>query len=131
METHLIEFRQHSDRRGCLVSLEELKDVPFPIRRVFYIYGVPYLEKRGGHAHRTCQQMLVAMAGEVLIYAGEQAFLLDCPTKGLFVPPGVKVTMANFSADCILLVLCSEHYDPFDYIFSEVHRLEAPVWIGA
>lgn len=132
METKLIEFVPHTDNRGTLVSIEELKDTTFPIRRVFYVYDVPKLAERGGHANPNTHKLLIAVSGSLMVYTDTHDYLLDSPTKGLLIPAGVKVTLGHFSANCILLVLASEHYDPFDYTKEcQVSRLEAPAFAAA
>jgi len=85
---------------------------------VFYVYGVPLHEVRGGHAHKTCQQFLVAVSGMVLIKMGDgKEHLLDDPQYGLLVPPGNTTRMIFLTSTACLLVLASEPYNPEDYIY--------------
>jgi dTDP-4-dehydrorhamnose 3,5-epimerase-like enzyme len=105
------------DYRGSLISLEGLKNIPFEIKRIFYIFGVPYDVMRGGHAHKKCHQVFVAVSGTVSIWVNEvSCYHLNFPDLGLHVPPGHTVLMGHFSPNCVLLVLASEPYDPNDYI---------------
>lgn len=127
MDAKILEFYSFNDIRGSLVSLQELDNVPFIIRRVFYIWNVPFLEKRGGHAHQNCQQVLVAVSGRVIVHADAKAFYLDKPNQGLYIPAGVMVEMSCFSPDCVLLVLASDKYDKDDYILQNTLSQPATV----
>jgi dTDP-4-dehydrorhamnose 3,5-epimerase-like enzyme len=110
----------HSDDRGQLVAFESGKDVPFPIRRVFFLYGVPGGEQRGFHAHRTLEVIAVAVSGSCTVVlddgAHREELRLDAPDTGLFIHPMVWHEMRDFSQDCVLLVLASDLYDEADYI---------------
>jgi len=107
---------------GSLVALEELSDiVPFVIQRVYYIYGVKDSLRRGFHAHKKLKQVLVCVSGkcDVLLDDGSSrgVFSLDSPSRGILIEQPLWREMFNFSDDCVLLVLASEHYDPDDYIW--------------
>ncbi len=108
------------DHRGQLVAIESEIDVPFEIRRVFYIYGTENDIPRGNHAHYQTKQYLIAVSGscKVTLDVGKakQTFDLDEPNKGLFQDTLVWGVMHDFTDDCVLLVLASEHYDKSDYI---------------
>jgi hypothetical protein len=95
-------------------------DLPFELKRVFYIYDIPSGEDRGAHAHKVCHQLLVAATGafEVEIFDGKQKarYLLNQPDKGLHIPPGIWASEVNFSGGGICLVLASHEYDEADYI---------------
>jgi WxcM-like, C-terminal. len=108
------------DNRGSLVSLEAMKQVPFDIKRIFYIFHNTDGENRGFHAHRSDQQFLICMAGKVLVrlYDGKftNEYWLDHPSKGLLVKSMAWLEMYEFSPDCSLVVLSSEHYNEKDYI---------------
>jgi dTDP-4-dehydrorhamnose 3,5-epimerase-like enzyme len=109
-------FQAYSDQRGSLVVIEALRDVPFEIKRAFYVYDVPPDQVRGGHAHRACQQALVCVSGGCRVLAGGDEFQLCDPAKVLYVPPGVHLDLDKWQPGTVLLVLCSQHYDEEDYV---------------
>lgn len=108
------------DDRGGLNALELGRDVPFDCRRVFYTYAVPGGVVRGEHAHRRCDQFLVAIRGRVVVRVddGEHVdeIVLDSPSTGLMLPAGRWGSQSCHSEDCVLLVLASLPYDNADYI---------------
>lgn len=120
MEVRTIRFDEHGDKRGTLVSLEQLKDVPFEIKRVYYMYHTVPEARRGCHAHKNLRQVLVCVSGScsVLLDDGrERAEVhLDSPNKGLVVESCVWREMFGFSESAVLMVLASELYDESDYI---------------
>ncbi len=105
---------------GSLISLEETKNIPFKIKRVFYIYGVDSSVSRGAHAHKESNQILIAVNGSCEIYFDDgrekQKILLDSPNKGVFQKNMIWGEMQHFSKDCILMVLSDSFYDNDDYI---------------
>lgn len=105
------------DSRGNLCAIEGGKDIPFEIKRVFYIYDTPNSAVRGEHGHKKCEQVIIAMNGLFKVNAGGQEFILTSPHDGLYVPTGVVIALHDFSRDAVCLVLCSEHYDESDYIY--------------
>lgn len=114
------DFPPLGDDRGSLVALEAEKTVPFEIKRVYYIFGTQQGVARGFHAHRNLKQVAVCVTGEcrMILDNGktrEEAWL-DSPIKGLLIGDLVWREMYDFSEDCVLLVLASEHYDETDYI---------------
>lgn len=115
-----VHFPALGDERGSLVALEAEKTVPFVIKRVYYIFGTQIEASRGFHAHRNLQQVAICVTGKcrMVLDDGEQRqeAWLDSPTKGLIVGNLVWREMHDFSHDCVLLVLASEHYDENDYI---------------
>ncbi len=115
----LLTLPRHSERSGSLTSLENSKDIPFDVKRIFYLYDIPGGENRGGHAHKECHQMLVAASGafDVKVSDGknEKIYRLDRPYYGLHVPPGVWAEELNFSSGSICLVLTSHEFDESDY----------------
>ena len=108
------------DMRGSLTAGELLEQVPFQVARYFFVFAVPSSQIRGEHAHRECHQFLIAAHGScrVLLDDGQQRqeVLLDSPATGLYIPPMVWGTQYDYSADAVLLVFASHHYDPDDYI---------------
>lgn len=116
----LIDFLPLGDNRGSLVALEANKTVPFDIKRVYYIFGTEMGVARGFHAHKALKQVAVCVTGScrMLLDNGrhKEEVLLDSPTKGLVIEDLVWREMHDFTPDCVLLVLASEHYDEADYI---------------
>lgn len=116
----LIEFPQKGDDRGHLVIVEGNQDIPFDIKRVFYIYGSDKDVIRGKHANYNTEFVLINVAGtsKVRVDDGtdEKVFSLDRPHTGIYLPRMVWKDMYAFSEDSVLLVLASEHYDENEYI---------------
>lgn len=106
-------FTTHCDKRGCLIPFECNTNLPFELKRAFIIYGVPPGESRGNHAHREGEQVLVSVRGTAKVWSQHQLYYLDNPTQGLYVPPGVSITIYP-APNCILMVLASNYYDPND-----------------
>lgn len=115
-----IDFPALDDERGSLVALEAEKSVPFLIKRVYYIFGTKAGVSRGFHAHKKLQQVAICITGScrMILDDGQQRseVLLNSPNKGLVIGDLVWREMHDFSKDCVLLVLASEHYDESDYI---------------
>ena len=115
----IIDIRKFTDNRGYLSVIEAGSDIPFEIKRIYYLYMVPEAA-RGAHAHKQLQQLLVATSGSVDITlddgTNKKTFHLDRPWKGLFVVPGLWRDLDNFSGGTVLLCLASEHYETNDYI---------------
>ncbi len=117
---HLIDLPQIPDARGNLTFVEGRRHVPFEIQRVFYIYDVPCGGARGGHALKTCHQVLIAVAGSLDVIVkddrgGQRRFQLDSPRRGLHLPPRIWREMENFSAGSVCLVLASTPFEEADY----------------
>jgi len=114
------EHRILGDHRGKLITIEGAKDIPFEIKRVFYIYGTQPNIPRGQHSHYKTQQYLIAVNGacKVTLDDGKNkvTFDLNQPNVGLFQDALVWGSMHDFTPDCVLLVLASDHYDDADYI---------------
>lgn len=108
------------DDRGSLIAIEAEKSVPFPVRRVYYIFGTNEGVERGFHAHKALNQVAVAVTGscEMILDDGKSRaiVLLDSGEKGVIIGPGIWHEMRNFTPDCVLLVLAERHYDEADYI---------------
>ncbi len=116
-----IEFSQHGDDRGHLVVLEGSSDVPFDIKRVFYIYGSDPDVIRGQHANRDSEFVLVNVAGTSKVKTiesdgTETVYELNRPHTGVYLPRMVWKDMYDFSSDSVLLVFASTHYDNSEYI---------------
>ncbi|MDE5591226.1 MAG: FdtA/QdtA family cupin domain-containing protein [Acetatifactor sp.] len=117
----MLEFAEHGDERGKLVIAEGGLDIPFDIKRVFYIYGTQSNIIRGQHANKKTEFVLINVAGtsKVKVKDGEgneAIFCLNRPHTGVYLPTMVWKEMYDFSDDSVLLVLCSEHYDASEYI---------------
>ncbi len=117
----IIELPRITDPRGNLTVAEQLKEVPFEIKRVYWTYDVPGGESRGGHAHRKLYQLVVAMSGSfnVTLDNGHatQTYLLNHPWQGLLIGPGTWRTLEDFSSGAVCMVLASELFDLDDYIY--------------
>lgn len=117
-----IDFQTLGDERGSLVALEigMEKAVPFEIKRVYYIYHTGPGVSRGYHAHKDLKQVAICVAGSCRMVLDDghtwEETWLDCPTKGLLIESMVWREIHDFSDNCVLLVLASEHYDESDYI---------------
>ena len=108
-------FQPHGDDRGQLVALEEFKDIPFKIKRVYYMYDTGEGVRRGYHAHKNLEQILTC---KILLDNGKEKKVvpLEKPYEGLYVANNMWREMFDFSPDAVLLVLASEAYDESDYI---------------
>ena len=118
--SNLICFNIHGDDRGQLIAIEQLKDIPFEIKRVYYMYDTTEGVIRGYHAHKNLQQVLICVHGscKIRLDDGEnkEIVTLDKPYEGLYVANNMWREMFDFSPDAVLLVLASELYDELDYI---------------
>lgn len=116
----LIDLRRIHDVRGNLTPIEGSMDIPFDIRRVYYLYDVPGGESRGAHAHKELYQLIVAANGSFSVTLDDgietRLFNLNRSYYGLLVVPGIWRDLDNFSSGAVLLCLASEHYDATDYI---------------
>lgn len=119
---HLLSVPRIEDVRGSLSFIEGNRHIPFEIARVYYIYDVPSGSDRAGHAHRTLQQLFLAVSGSFSVHlknaSRKETFVLNRPNQGLYVPPGVWRVIDDFSAGAVMLVLASNVYDESDYIRS-------------
>ena len=120
MTTKIINLKNFNDDRGSLVAIEACKDIPFDIKRIYYIYNNKSNLRRGFHAHKKLKQLLVCVNGNCKIHLDDgkttDEVLLDDASKGLIIESNVWREMYDFSNDAVLLVLASEHYDESDYI---------------
>ena len=117
---YIIDLPKIVDPRGNLTVAEGLKDVPFEVKRVYWTYDVPSGESRGGHAHRCCEEFIVAVSGsfDVTLDDGRErrTFHLNHPYQGLYVGTGIWRTLDDFSSGAVCLVLASEGLEEEDYI---------------
>lgn len=113
-------FQQHGDERGQLVALEEFNDIPFEIKRVYYMYDTKEGVRRGFHAHKKLKQILICIHGscKILLDNGDEKKIipLEKPYEGVYVSNDMWREMYDFSPDAVLMVLASEYYDEADYI---------------
>ncbi|HKT27255.1 FdtA/QdtA family cupin domain-containing protein [Dyella sp.] len=120
MQIQRVQLQQHGDERGMLVALEKDRNVPFEIRRVYYLFATKNRVHRGQHAHRHLNQLAVTVRGSVTFLlddgSGPVEVVLDDPSQGLLLGSMVWREMYDFSEDCVLMVLADQLYDPADYI---------------
>lgn len=113
-------FEKHVDNRGILVALEENKDIPFEIKRIYYMYDIKKEIHRGFHAHKKLQQVLICVHGncKILLDDGidKKVVSLEKPNEGVYVANNIWREMYDFSEDAVLMVLASKYYDEQDYI---------------
>ena len=115
----VLEFKKHSDDRGTLIPIDSKNDIPFDIKRVFYIKNLDNFP-RGFHAHRLCEQIIIPLQGSFRIKLKnndeELEFNLNEDNKGIYFPTYTWIQMDTFSKDCLIMVLCSYEYDEDEYI---------------
>jgi len=115
-----VSFDTIGDGRGQLVALEAHKNIPFEIKRVYYMTKMKPMVPRGFHAHRQLRQVAICLAGHCRFILddgnGREEIWLDSPGKGLVIGNMIWREMHDFSQDCVLMVLASEYYDESDYI---------------
>jgi hypothetical protein len=119
-ECNILHLPQIGNSNGHITVISNNIELPFAIKRVFYLYDIPGGESRGAHAHIQCHQFLIATSGsfEVLLDDGKlkRQVVLNRPNMGLHIPPGIWASEINFSSGAICLVLASHEYDEQDYI---------------
>jgi dTDP-4-dehydrorhamnose 3,5-epimerase-like enzyme len=122
MEIKIIPLQKHGDERGLLVALEEERNIPFPIKRIYYIFDTIKDIRRGFHAHKATRQMAVVPRGSCKFHfddgVSKREIELKDPSLGLIIEPYIWHEMYDFSDDCILMVLANDYYDESDYIRS-------------
>ena len=121
MHYKILHFKIHGDERGSLIALENDSNLPFEIKRVYYIFNTLDNVRRGFHAHKQLKQVLVCVSGSCSIHlddgnGGVEEIVLDSPEKGLFIESNLWREMYDFSHDAVLLVMASEKYNEEDYI---------------
>ncbi len=119
-DASLIHLSKIESRSGNITPVHNNKELPFAVKRIFYLYDIPGGESRGAHAHKECHQFLVAVSGafEVLLNDGKTQRLvqLNRPYFGLHIPPMIWASEINFSSGSVCLVLASHNYSESDYI---------------
>jgi hypothetical protein len=119
-DLHVIELPVIHFRAGNISPIENLKEIPFETKRVFYLYDIPGGESRGAHAHKECWQFLIAASGSFEVLADDgvekKSFFLNRPNKGLLIPPGIWASELEFSSGAVCLVLASHFFDEKDYL---------------
>lgn len=119
-KAYIIDLPKIIDPRGNLTVAEQLNQVPFDIARVYWTYDIPAGESRGGHAHRTCEEVIIAVSGSfdvTLDFGGHtRTFHLNHPYQGLYVGTGVWRTLDDFSSGAVCLVLASQLFEEEEYI---------------
>jgi len=121
MKIEFIDFEIKGDERGSLIAIEEFKNIPFEIKRVYYIFNTKHNVRRGFHAHKNLKQVAICVKGscKFLLDNGKERIdeiVLNKPNKGLLIEEMIWREMYDFSEDCVLLILASEFYDESDYI---------------
>lgn len=128
-DCRIIELPKIHDPRGNLTYVESARQIPFALKRVFYLYDVPGGESRAGHALKSCHQFIIATSGsfDVIVDDGFQKrrYTLNRSYYGLYVPPLLWRGIENFSSNSVCLVLASEFYDMNDYYYSYEEFLTA------
>ena len=119
-DCRIIELGRHHGSKGNLTEVENGKIAGFDTERVFFIYDIPGGASRGGHAHKTLRELIIAASGSFDVYINdgtrEITFHLNRPSQALLLSAGVWEELRNFSSGAVALVLASEHYAPEDYI---------------
>lgn len=131
MNYKFYDLKINSDNRGNLVAIEGMKNIPFEIKRLFYIYGNQDALPRAGHANRQNEQVLICLNGSCRIFLDDgirkKHFIINRPEQAFYIGKNVWVKIDEFSEGCILLVLASREYDPEDQVcdyqkFKEIIR---------
>ena len=108
------------NRAGNITPVSNLEEIPFEVKRIFYIYDIPGGEDRGAHSHKNCHQFIVAVSGSFEVHLNDgkkgKSVLLNRPYNGLHIPPGIWAAEKGFSGGAVCLVLTSHEYDENDYI---------------
>ncbi|MEL4250820.1 FdtA/QdtA family cupin domain-containing protein [Shewanella xiamenensis] len=129
MQIKLIPLQAHGDDRGSLIALEEGNNIPFLIKRVYYLFNTKESVRRGFHAHKTLKQVAIAVRGSCrfLLDDGNERVevTLDNPAQGLLIESFMWREMYDFSEDCVLMVLADQLYDESDYIRDYSQFIEA------
>ena len=120
MNYEIIPFTAHGDSTGSLIAVETGREIPFTVKRVYYIYNTAPDALRGRHAHSRLEQLIFCPSGscDFILDNGftRETVKMDSPTKGLYIKGNIWREFTNFSPDCVVMVLASEFYDDADYI---------------
>jgi len=120
MNIETVDFIVKGDNRGSLIALEENHNVPFDVKRVYYIFSTKENIRRGFHAHKNLKQLAICVSGSCTFLLDDgmtkQHIELNAPTQGLLIEGLVWREMYNFSSDCVLMVLADNYYDENDYL---------------
>ena len=123
----IINFKTLGDDRDSLIAVEEGYNAPFEIKRVYYIFDTKQGVERGFHAHKKLKQLCIAVKGSCTFVldngSSKKEIVLNNPNQGLFIEGLIWREMKNFSSDCALVVIASEHYDESDYIRDYINFL--------
>ena len=116
----IIDLLNHKDHRGELIALESMRDVPFEIKRIYYLFNNSTDQTRAKHAHKNLDQLYIAVSGHCKVFVDDgktkQTIVLDKPNVGLLFDQPTCREISEFIEDCVLLVLASEYFDRADYI---------------
>ena len=119
-DCRVLEVPRFTDERGSLSVLESQRQVPFEIRRVYYLYDIPAGQARAAHGHRALQQIMIALSGSLEIQLDDgfdrRSFRMDRPDRALYIAPGMWRDLGSFSGGAVCLVLASEYFDEADYL---------------
>ena len=126
---NIIDLPKIVDPRGNLTVAEQMGNVPFEVKRVYWTYDVPGGESRGGHAHKQCVEFIIAVSGSFTVTLDDgkghhEDHHLNHPWQGLLVSTGIWRTLEDFSSGAVCLVLASELFDEADYIYEYDEFLE-------
>ena len=130
-DCRLISLVRHHHENGNLSVVESFNELPFEIKRVYYLYDIPGGQDRGGHSHYECESLIVAVSGNAALDCSdgvkERTVTLNRPYVGLLVCQGIWRRLSNFSSGSVCLVIASEEYDADDYVrsFEEFEKLTA------
>ena len=118
----IITLHKHHHEKGNLSVVENFKELPFELRRIYYLYDIPGGEERGGHSHHNCEEFIIAVCGsfDIILDDGvtQRTINLNRSNVGILVKPGIWRVLNNFSSGAVCLVIASEEYDESDYVRS-------------
>jgi len=124
----IIELPTQKVNAGIHTYVDSCVGIPFDVKRTYWTYDIPTGAVRGGHAHKECQEVIIAASGSFTVTldngSKQETYLLDHPDQGLLVKTGIWRTLQDFSAGSVCFVLASERYDEDDYIYDYTDFLE-------